>query len=59
MFHGWFIVGIREESGRQITYHLPERFWPEATSIARVLERAPVWDGHTSADVLVRLKDDL
>lgn len=52
---GWFIAGIGTAPGHQITYHLPDRLWPE-TSWIRELERAPAFDGHTSDDVLGRLK---
>ena len=55
-FKGWFIMGINEDKGKQISYHLPIRFWLECTEVARVLENAPIWDGHTSNDVLERLK---
>ena len=54
-FDGWFIMGIRKEKGNQITYHLPMSKWDE-TDFAETLECAPEWDGHTSADVLERLK---
>ena len=52
---GWFILGIGKIKGTQITYHLPLSRWEE-TSFADTLERAPKFDGHTSADVLERLE---
>jgi hypothetical protein len=52
---GWFILGIGKDVGHQITYHLPESYW-EQTGFAETLDKAPEWDGHTSADVLERLK---
>lgn len=52
---GWFVLGINKEKGKQITYHLPESKWNE-TDFAEPLELAPEFDGHTSADVLERLK---
>lgn len=52
---GWFIMGIGYESGGQISYHLPLSRWDE-TIFAKTLDKAPAWDGHTSADVLERLK---
>lgn len=55
MYEGWFIMGIGEEAGNQITYHLPIARWHE-TDFAAELTRAPKWDGHTPADVLERLK---
>ncbi len=54
-FEGWFILGINDEPGKQITYHLPMSRWEE-TNFADTCEYAPKWDGHTSADVLERLK---
>lgn len=54
-FLGWFVLGINKEKGKQITYHLPVERWEE-TDFAETLEKAPDWDGHTSADVLERLK---
>jgi hypothetical protein len=55
-FPGWFIAGINLSSG-PITYHLPEKYWVLAGHTkAMQLETAPKWDGHTSGDVLLRLK---
>lgn len=51
----WFVLGIGKEKGKQITYHLPLERWDE-TNFAYTLEKAPEWDGHTSDDVLERLK---
>ena len=52
---GFFIGGMRLETG-DITYHIPNRLWNmgKATG-ARVLKKAPFWDGHSSDDVLKRL----
>jgi hypothetical protein len=52
---GWFLLGIGKEAGKQITYHLPISKWEEC-SFAETLEQAPAFDGHSSADVLARLK---
>lgn len=57
-FDGWFIMGIggrTPEECQQITYHLPNSRWDE-TDFAETLEKAPEWDGHTSDDVITRLK---
>ncbi len=51
----WFILGIGTADGRQITYHLPNSRW-EDCFFAKELVLAPKWDGHTSDDVLERLK---
>lgn len=55
-FDGWFILGINKTAGKQITYHLPLERWEE-TNFAETLEKAPEFDGHTSADVLKRIKE--
>ncbi len=52
----WFVLGIGKEKGKQITYHLPIERWSE-TDFAETLEKAPEFDGHTSDDVLARLKN--
>lgn len=52
---GWFVLGISQEKGKQITYHLPNEHW-DKTNFAKTLEKAPEFDGHTSADVLERIK---
>lgn len=54
-YDGWFILGIDRYRGEQITYHLPISQW-EQTNFAVTLECAPIWDGHSSADVLERLR---
>lgn len=54
-FKGWFIMGMEFEPGKQISYHLPHNKWDEC-EFAQTLEKAPEWDGHTSNDVLERLK---
>lgn len=55
MFDGWFIAGLNTEDG-QATYHLPLRIW-ELFKYIPELEKAPEWDGHTSNDVLTRIRD--
>ncbi len=54
MYPGWFVMGIHEVAGEQITYHLPDRLWSD-TVFATEVTRAPEWDGHSPADVLDRL----
>lgn len=51
----WFVLGIGWQKGDQITYHLPINLW-ESTHFAETLDKAPEFDGHSSADVLERLK---
>lgn len=53
-FEGWFVLGIGYEKGEQITYHLPLSRWHDCDCVD--LERAPEFDGHSSSDVLERLK---
>lgn len=55
VWDGWFILGLYKSYGSQITYHLPMDKWEEC-AFAETLKQAPEWDGHTSADVLERLK---
>ena len=55
-FEGWFVLGIGEEKGKQITYHLPMSKWDNC-SFAQTLDKAPAFDGHSSQDVLERIKN--
>ncbi len=52
---GWFIAGLKTDLG-QATYHLPLRMWGDFSNIQE-LEHAPKWDGHTSEDVLTRIRE--
>ena len=52
----WFVLGIKEKDGEQITYHLPMGNWDEC-DFAETLEKAPEFDGHTSDDVLERIRE--
>lgn len=54
-FDGWFILGITKPNGQQLSYHLPMDRWGD-TEFAPTIEKAPDFDGHTSQDVLERLK---
>lgn len=55
-YEGWFILGLNKKEGEQITYHLPESKWDE-TNFAREIGDAEIeHDGHTSKDILERLK---
>jgi hypothetical protein len=59
-WEGWFLLGLNVGKGRQISYHLPMSYWEEC-DFARnpIAEGLPVpkFDGHTSEDVLERLKN--
>lgn len=57
VWDGWFIMGINERKGTQITYHLPEDMWFLADRFnIPIRKKAPVWDGHTPNDVIKRLE---
>ncbi len=51
-FDGWFIAGLDLPTGT-VTYHLPNNLWDLVYAPER--NQAPVWDGHTSPDVIERL----
>lgn len=53
MHEGMFIAGLVLPTG-QISYHLPIAQWPLLDGI-RTDEGVPIWDGHSSADVVTRL----
>lgn len=50
---GWFIAGLDTFYG-QISYHMPAEWWDRV--IAPEIERNANYDGHTSKDVLNRLR---
>lgn len=54
-YEGWFIIGINESYGDQITFHLPISFWTWCY-FAKTLEKAVPWDGHDTSTTLNRLK---
>jgi len=49
----WFIVGAILPNGIQISFHYPEKDWGQFDVLE--VERAPVWDGHQTCDVIRRL----
>ena len=52
-----FVMGIGKESGSQISYHMEiDQYWG-ATDFADEPENVPVYDNHTSVDVLKRMQD--
>ena len=55
---GWFIAGATPhyKGLKGITYHLPDSVWDYIKHV-RELDRAPEWGGHTSQDVIERLKE--
>jgi hypothetical protein len=52
---GWFLAGLEMADGRMITYHLPIEYWDLFAGEER--ETPPIHDGHTSQDVIERLKE--
>lgn len=52
-YEGYFIAGC-ELDGKPITFHLPDRFW-DICPVGE-LARGKEWDGHTSLDVLRRMR---
>jgi hypothetical protein len=55
-YEGWFILGMELFGpASQMSYHLPNEKW-ESCNFAETLPKAPPFDGHTSDDVLQRLK---
>jgi len=52
---GWFLAGAYI-GNKEITYHLPMKLWPLCCGVYRNI---PDWDGHTSNDVVNRLKNSL
>ena len=51
-FDGWFLLG-KETIVGQISYHCPNKYIDLVMSID---QRHPEFDGHTSADILERLR---
>lgn len=49
---GWFLVGIKTPRG-QATYHYSIKYWDYFK--VQTLEKAPEWDGHTSAEAVERI----
>lgn len=56
-FAGFVIAGMDIPGYGQVTYHFGENEIPLLNKIAKELEFAPKWDGHTSDKVLQRLTD--
>lgn len=53
-YPGWFIAGLDLGAGT-VTYHLPASMWE--LYAGEYLDNAPEWDGHTSSDVINRLRN--
>jgi hypothetical protein len=55
MFDGFFVVGMDLPTG-QITYHYKLEHWHLFDFLPH-RKYAPKWDGHSPADVVIRLRD--
>lgn len=53
-YDGWFLLGICQHAGEQITYHLHKDYWDDC-AFAYTRDKAPEFDGHSSKDVLERV----
>lgn len=56
---GWFILAInyyKDGKEEQISYHLPNSYWDRCVDYFQVEESNSKYDGHTSEDVINRLK---
>jgi hypothetical protein len=51
---GWFIAGFFLADGRQVSYHLPVKYWDRVGVLE--IERNVEYDGHNAMDVLERLE---
>lgn len=51
---GWFVACLFKEQGKQISFHLPHKYWEVLRKI-ETYERFPNFDGHDSAEALRRL----
>lgn len=51
-----YILGIFSKTDEQISYHIPIERWDDS-NFAVTYDKAPKWDGHTSDDVITRLKN--
>ena len=49
MFDGYFIVGVSTPEG-EYSYHCQLKYWDHFDT-CKTLERAPMYDGHTSKDI--------
>ncbi len=50
----YFVLGVDTKENKQISYHIPIDRWDDCW-FAEAFDTA-LWDGHTSEDVLIRLK---
>lgn len=48
MYDDYFIVGITTEEG-DYTYHYEQKYWDMFN--VKVIDKAPIWDGHKPSDI--------
>jgi len=53
-WHGWVILTLQTEAG-QISYHVPDSYTEYFSGFTQLAENT-IYDGHTSQDVVARLK---
>ncbi len=53
-YEGYFGLGLFPEPGKQITFHLPNKYLPMVVDVPNHLIN-PHYDGHTSKDIFSRL----
>ncbi len=53
-YEGYFGLGLFPEPGKQITFHLPDKYLPIVVDVPHHLIN-PHYDGHTSKDIIYRL----
>lgn len=53
-YEGWFLLMIERPDGKQMSFHLPEKYWGQC-DFAIAIDKAPDFDGHTTADVINRV----
>lgn len=57
MYPNWFIAGMQLPAG-QVSYHLPVELWEKLNGCGIATSNtAPIYDGHSPADVVTRLNE--
>ena len=55
-YEGWFVAGMHLPTG-DVSYHLPTKLWTELDNkLIKTSNLAPKFDGHTSKDVIFRIR---
>lgn len=56
MYDGMFIVGIDTPEGPATYHYNIDPYWDNEFKDIKILNKAPVWDGHTPSDAINRIK---